>query len=258
LKKKYFIIISNDDGIQSAGLKALYDALIPIADILVAAPDSQRSGASHSISIANPIKTVNVKYWKSKAYAISGTPADCAKLSILKLALRNPDLFISGINHGPNIAQFILYSGTVGAAAEAAMLGVPSMAFSIDAYEPQNFDFAVKYIQKIALKVLTGKIKFRRHSLLNINLPDKTESGIKGVKILPKGRNEYKEKYIRKISTKNGINYYWQIVGRQRKKNGKMTDADGVEAGFITITPLDFDLNDRESKARLKPGSFRI
>jgi 5'-nucleotidase len=261
MKKQYYCVISNDDGIKSAGLKAVFEALKPIADILVCAPDSQRSGASHSISCVNSIRVRKVKYYGSKAYAVSGTPADCAKLALLTFTKRKPGLFISGINHGPNTAQFILYSGTVGAAAEAAILGIPAIAFSIDSYEPEDFNFAVKYISKIALKILKGRLKIKKHTLLNINFPDEKTNGIKGVKILPKGLNEYAEKYIKKSAgTGSGLNtdYYWHIVGKKTKRVRHKTDADGVEAGFVTVTPLNFDLNDEQARTKLNINDFLI
>lgn len=258
MKKKYFVVISNDDGIKSDGLKAVYEALAPIADVLVSAPDTQRSGASHSISCLNIIKVRRVNYGNSKAYAVAGTPADCAKLALLKFAKRKPDLLISGINHGPNIAQFILYSGTVGAAAEAVILGIPAIAFSIDAYEPKDFSFAVSYVRKIALKVLQGAIKVEKHTMLNINFPDKKEGEIKGVKILPKGLHEYAEQYIKKGGNRDKTAYYWHIVGKKTKRKRHLTDADGVEAGFVTVTPLSFDLNTDKVRLKLKLNDFSI
>jgi 5'-nucleotidase len=256
MKKKYYIILSNDDGIKSAGLKALYDAVSGIAEILVVAPDAQRSGASHSISVSNPIKAVKRDYYGSKAYAVSGTPADCAKMGLLKFAKKKPDLLLSGINHGPNMAQFILYSGTVGAAAEAALLGIPAMAFSINEYEPEDFGFAVKYIRKMVLSILSKKIRIKPHSVLNINLPYKKEDEIKGIKVLPKGLREYEEKYVKGQGSGAAAYYYWHIIGKKIKREKDKTDADALEKGFITITPLHFDLNDNESLKKLQKIAF--
>jgi 5'-nucleotidase len=252
MKKKYYVLISNDDGIRSEGLKALHDAVSSIAEVLVVAPDAQRSGASHSISVDDLLKARKAPYYGSKGYAISGTPADCAKLGLLRLAKRKPDLVLSGINHGPNMAQFILYSGTVGAAAEAALLGIPAMAFSIDTYEPKDFSFAVKYIRKTALAVLSGRVRIKSHTLLNVNIPDKKECDIKGVKVIPKGFMEYGEKYVQKKKTRHGIYYYWHIIGKKIQRKKDLTDADALQKGYITITPLNFDLNDRKSFNEIK------
>ena len=256
MKKRYYIVLSNDDGIGSAGLRALYEAVRPVADVLVSAPDMQRSGASHSISVDDLLRARKVDYYGAEAYAVSGTPADCAKLGLLKFAKSKPDLLLSGINHGPNMAQFILYSGTVGAAAEAALLGIPAMAFSIDTYEPKDFSFAVSYIRKLVLSALQGKLRLKKHTVLNVNLPDKPESGIKGIKVLPKGYREYEEKYIKKPS-KSGENYYWHIIGKKVKRKSDKTDADALAKGYITITPLSFDLNDRLELTSLKKVKFK-
>lgn len=258
MKKKYLVVISNDDGITSEGLKAVYDALEPIADVIVSAPDTQRSGASHSISCTEFVEVKQISYGKAKAYAVSGTPADCAKLALLKFAKRRPDMLISGINHGPNIAQFILYSGTVGAAAEAAIMGIPAMAFSVDSYEPKDFEYAVGYIRKIALRVLQGAIRIKKHTLLNINFPAGGAGDIKGVKILPKGLHEYAEDYKQKGKKGNKTAYYWHIIGKKEKRKKHITDADGVEAGYITVTPLEFDLNDHEERVKLNLKNFMI
>ncbi|MGD0566731.1 MAG: 5'/3'-nucleotidase SurE [Candidatus Goldiibacteriota bacterium] len=260
MKKKYYVIISNDDGIFSAGIRALYEALEPIAEVLIAAPDRQRSGASHAISVDSIITAESVPFGKGRGFAVSGTPADCAKLALFTLAKRKPDLFISGINHGPNMAQFILYSGTVGAAAEAAILGIPAMAFSVDDYKPEDFSFCVSYIRQVALNVLEKRIRIKKHSLLNINIPYRQEGHIKGVKMLPKGLLEYGEKYIldKKRKGKNK-SYFWHITGRTRKRKGEpATDADGLEKGYITVTSLSFDLNDRKYMNKLGTKGFEI
>jgi 5'-nucleotidase len=248
MRKKYYIVISNDDGISSAGIKALYEAVEPIADVLIAAPDRQRSGASHAISVDSMITAEKKDFGMAEAFAISGTPADCAKLALFALVRRKPDLFISGVNHGPNMAQFILYSGTIGAAAEAAVLGIPAMAFSVDDYNPVDFKFCVSYIRQIALNVLKKKIRIKKHSLLNINIPYRSAGEIKGVKILPRGLLEYDEKYIQDKKKSGGKkSYFWHITGRKRGNRRRPTDADGLEKGYITVTSLSFDLNDRKN-----------
>jgi 5'-nucleotidase len=259
VKKKYFIIISNDDGISASGIRALYDAIEPLADVLVAAPDRQRSGASHAISVDSKITAREFSFGRANAFAISGTPADCAKLALFTLAGRKPDLFISGINHGPNMAQFILYSGTIGAAAEAAILGIPALAFSVDEYKPENFDFCRSYIRGIAANVLAKKIRIKPHTLLNINIPYRQADEIKGVKILPRGMLEYEEKYVlQKEDKRKKKSYFWHIIGRKRGRRGVITDADGLERGYITVTPLSFDLNDRKYLENMKVSGFEI
>lgn len=255
---KPLIILSNDDGIKAKGLKVLYEAVEGQGDIIIAAPDRQRSGASHALSVADPIKVTRVKFGRAKAYAVSGTPVDCAKIALLSLAKRRPALLVSGINHGPNIAQFILYSGTIGAAAEAAILGIPAVAFSIDSYVPSEWEYARRYIKYFVSGVLKGEIPVKKHLLLNVNFPHLKQGLIKGVKILPRGGNEFREKYRAvKKGPGGGIFYMHDILERVNKGRG-MSDAGGVEKGYITVTPLNFGLNDSGFIKALKKKKPRL
>jgi len=257
--KKPYIILSNDDGIKSAGLRAVYDAVSGMADVLIVAPDRERSGASHSFSIwPASIRVKRIEYGSAKAYSVSGTPVDCAKIALLNLAKRKPALFISGINHGPNIAQFIFYSGTIGAAAEAAMLGIPSIAFSIGSYEPIEWAFAAEFITDMVGRVLSGKIKIEKRGLLNINMPHKKPGKIKGLKILQGGRLDYGEKYAFVRKNNRGEKIYRHVISRKVKRKRDVTDSDGVESGYVTITPLKFDLNDRVSIKNMKKAGLNL
>jgi 5'-nucleotidase len=256
--KKPLIVLSNDDGLKSAGLKILYDAVAVLGDVIIAAPDRERSGASHSLSVIEPIKVKKVKFGRAKAYAVSGTPVDCAKLALLRLAKRKPDLLLSGINHGPNIAQFILYSGTIGAAAEAAILGIPAIAFSIDSYEPREWKFAGHFIRRFVSAVLKKKIPMKKHTLLNVNLPHRPENAVKGVKILPRGGNEYGETYRLLKKDKKGNALYMHVINEKKKRQTDRSDADGVESGYVTVTPLKFDLNDGEFMKKMKKAGLNF
>jgi 5'-nucleotidase len=255
---KPLIVISNDDGIKSEGLKVLYEAVYGLGDVLIAAPDRERSGASHSLSVIKPIRTKKVKFGRARAYAVSGTPVDCAKLALLSLAERKPDLLLSGINHGPNTAQFILYSGTIGAAAEAAILGIPALAFSIDSYAPENWTFAVDFIRRFVSAVLDRKIRMKKHTLLNVNLPYRPGRDVKGVKILPRGGNEYGETYKMLGRDKKGNARYRHIIMEKTKRKTDRYDADGVESGYVTVTSLKFDLNDAEFMKKMKKAGLNI
>jgi 5'-nucleotidase len=250
--EKPYIILSNDDGIKSAGLRAVFNAVSGLAEVLVVAPASEKSGVSRSISIAGPIKLRKTGYHGAEAYAVYGTPADCAKIALMRLARRQPRLFLSGINHGPNLAQFILYSGTVGAAAESALLGTPAMAFSIDNFEPEDFSFAEKYIRTMVMKVLKGGLRVANHTLLNINFPDRNEAGIKGIKIVTGGLRLYEESYKR-AGKRSGRDIFMRHVVTGRIKSGAgPTDAESVRRGYVTITPLKFDLTDLDMARKMK------
>ena len=256
--RKPLIVISNDDGIKSAGLKTLYKAVAGLGDVIIAAPDRERSGASHSLSVIKPIKIKKVKFGTAKAYAVSGTPVDCAKLALLSLAGRKPDLLLSGINHGPNTAQFILYSGTIGAAAEAAILGIPALAFSIDSYEPREWEFAEDFIRRFVTAVLDKKIRMKPHTLLNVNLPHSPKAAVKGVKILPRGGNEYGEAYRLVKKDKKGGALYMHTIMEKVKRKTDISDADGVESGYVTVTPLKFDLNDTDFMRKMKKAGLKL
>jgi 5'-nucleotidase len=254
--KKPLIILSNDDGIGSDGLKKMYEAVEGLGDIVIAAPDRQRSGASHALSVIDRIKVKKVRFEGAAAYSVSGTPVDCAKLALLNLAGRKPALLLSGINHGPNIAQFILYSGTIGAAAEAAILGIPAVAFSIDSYEPFEWDYAVGYIRGMVKKVLSGSITMRKHTLLNVNFPHVPANRVKGVKVLPRGGNEFKERYIAVRKTAGSV-IYRHVISARKKGKKISSDAGGVETGYVTVTALDFRLNDPAAMKALKKKIFK-
>jgi len=250
MKKKPLIVISNDDGIKADGIKALYKEFVKFAEVFVIAPENEKSGASHSVTIHTPLKVNKVKFCGSYGYSVSGTPADCVKLAIFNLCKRKPDLIVTGINHGPNYGKFIIYSGTVGAATEAALLGIPAIAVSINDYD-KNADFsrAAVFAAKAARQVLSGGIKIAKYSLLNINVPASTVN-IKGVKVTHKANDVFHEKYIEK-KHKGKTVYFWHVVERVKAK-GPASDIDWLEKGYVTLTPLHFDLTDRSSLKQLR------
>lgn len=248
--KKPIIILTNDDGIKARGIKELYNALQNFGTIFVIAPFKPRSGASHSITIKDNLSFKKIKFNKIIGYAVNGTPADCIKLAIYKFKIK-PALVISGINHGPNFGKFIHYSGTAGAAAEAAFLGIPSIAISYDDFD-KNADFflAKKIIKIITINILNKKIKIKKGIFWNINIPN--TRNIKGIKILTKSLSNYKEKY-QKIIRNDKIFYYWQVNDRLIKINSKkLFDDNALKNGFITITPISLDITDKREVLKLK------
>jgi len=255
--KNPLILLVNDDGIKSEGLKVLYDAVEGLGEIIIAAPDRQRSGASHALSVMDELKVKRAPFKGAKAYSVSGTPVDCAKLAMLSLAKRRPAVLLSGINHGPNTAQFILYSGTIGAAAEAAILGIPAVAFSIDSYTPGEWEYGRVFIRRFVKGILGRRIPVKKHSLININLPHLKPKGIKGVRVLPRGGVIYGEKYSL-VSGKPGQGKYRHVILEKKKSAGNKCDADAVENGYVTVTALDFNLNDHSFMKKIrKAGIFK-
>ncbi|MBP7793350.1 MAG: 5'/3'-nucleotidase SurE [Candidatus Goldbacteria bacterium] len=247
--KKYFVL-TNDDGINAEGLKILYRAVKDVAEVLVVAPEAERSGVSSALTIWNEIEVKKVKFEDTFAFSVNGTPADCAKIALLKLARKKPDLLLSGTNHGPNICQFILYSGTIGAAAEGARMNVPSISFSIDNFLPEDFSFTEKIIDKIVNMVVKKEIKIKKGTILNVNIPYLKQNSIKGIKVIKTGDIEYKETY--KMKREKDVLYFNHIIGKKKKTYKLNNDADALAKGYITMTPLKFDFNDYENILELK------
>lgn len=253
-KKRPFIVISNDDGIKAKGLRELYYAMREVGEVFVISPDRSRSGQSHAISLCKPLLVRKVRFADIFAYKVKGTPVDCAKLALLYFCKnRKIDLLVSGVNHGANTGTNIIYSGTVGIATEAAFLGVPAVATSIHTFD-KNADFtaAKEYITRIVRAVLSKKIRVKKNTVLNVNIPYGKK--IKGMKVLPKGHYEYDEEYIRKKSGKTGQVFYLDLieVDRLAHKRGVTADVHEIEKGYVTVTPLHFDLTDYEEVKELK------
>ena len=165
------ILVSNDDGIYSTGIRALVNGLVKEHEVYVVAPDRERSATGHSLTLHRPlrIETVNHLDGVKEAYATDGTPSDCIKIAIGAILKELPDVVVSGINHGPNMGTDVLYSGTVSAAMEGAIFNIPSIAVSLTNHKPEDFDTAVRIVQKI-IKII-DKIKFPNRTLLNVNIP---------------------------------------------------------------------------------------
>lgn len=249
-KRSKYIILTNDDGINSKGLKNLYSIVKHVGKVLVVAPTTERSGTSHSLTIFKEIKVKKVKFEDTYAYSVSGTPVDCAKISLLKLAKKKPDLLISGTNHGPNICQFVMYSGTIGAAAEGARMNIPSVSFSINHFFPDDFSSAKKIISRITSMIIDKQIIIEPGTLLNVNIPYLRQNLIKGIKIIKMGNIEYKETY--KMKKRKDVLYFSHIIGKKKKNRKINNDAEALTNGYVTITPVKFDFNDYKSIRKLR------
>jgi len=234
--KKYNILISNDDGINGAGLKPLIDVASKFANVYVVVPKHEMSGMSQSIHLKKYLKLEKVK---SNVFTlVGGTPTDCVKYALYSFFKDKIDFVISGINTCANLAQDVVYSGTVAAAREGAYLGIPSIAVSVTDENRNYYEQAAKVTLKIIKEILLHEKKGRPALCLNINIP----FNFKGIKIVPLGIRCYDETVIEK-KTKKGI--YYKLAGRfiSGKKN-KKSDIDAVEKGFISITPLNLDQTD--------------
>ena len=234
------ILVTNDDGITAPGIRTLIKVMNQIGDVVVIAPDSPQSGQGHAITIdsiltCNPI---TIDEGEQLEYSCSGTPADCVKIAVNEILNKKPDLCVSGINHGSNASINVVYSGTMSAAVEAGIEGIPAIGFSLLDYS-WNADFAPleDYIKKIALKVLHDGLP--DGIVLNVNFP-KVPS-FKGIKICRQARANYAEEFDKRTNPQ-GKEYYWLTGKLENFDKGEDTDLAVLEKGYIAIVPVQFDL----------------
>lgn len=236
------ILISNDDGINAPGIDALRKAVEPLGDVWVVAPDRPRSATGLGITIHKPLRADKVEFEgnKSKGFAINGTPSDCVKLAIQALLPKTPDIVISGINLGPNLGTDVLYSGTVSAALEAVINGVPSIAVSLASWECPDFGYAAEFTRKMVKVVLDNGLP--DETLLNVNFPlTKCGESPKGLRITRLGKRRY-ENIFEKRQDPRGKIYYWMGGEVMDIEADPGTDIAAVKSGEISVTPLLFDV----------------
>ena len=237
------ILITNDDGVHAAGLAQLADSLAPLGDITVVAPDQERSAASHALTLHNPLR---IRDWGEGRYAVDGTPADCVYLGALQIMDSKPDLIVSGINHGSNIGDDVTYSGTIAAALEGTILGVPSIAVSQEAKAdvPRGsgsgrFDFAAAgAIARCLAEWVLGE-GIPSDILLNVNVP---ATSIEGLRFTRQGKRTYDE-IVHEGTDPRGGKYYWIGSGAApHVDQAADTDYMAVRHGYVSICPLHLDL----------------
>ncbi len=237
------ILVSNDDGIDAPGLVSLVFALQDLGDIHVVAPIDEQSAVGHAITIRSPVRA---RSWQlvgdpehSAAHAVTGTPADCVKIAVDKLLPRQPDLVVSGINRGPNTAVNVIYSGTVSAATEAAILGIDAIAFSLCNYRAQDYEAAGRVARKVVDEVLANGLP--DGILLNVNIPDLPFEEIAGIEITRQARSMWEESFVERTDPFNE-RYYWLSGTFVNLDEGHGTDVGAVESGYVSITPIQHDL----------------
>jgi 5'-nucleotidase len=230
------ILLSNDDGYQAAGLLALAESLSKIAEIVVVAPDQDRSGASNSLTLVNPLRA---RTMENGFIRVDGTPTDCVHLAITGLLEEDPDLVVSGINAGPNMGDDVLYSGTVAAATEGRFLGLPAIAVSMNSHDPQHVEtgaqVALELVQRLERAPLTESI------ILNVNVPDLPYEALKGVRSTRLG-HRHKAEPVVKAKDPRGKTIYWVGPAGAEQDAGPGTDFHAVREGYVSITPLQVDL----------------
>ncbi|HEX7509388.1 MAG TPA: 5'/3'-nucleotidase SurE [Polyangia bacterium] len=242
---KPLILLSNDDGVRALGIQALAGALADVGEVILAAPDRERSAASHSISLDHPLRVERVA---PNAYAIDGTPVDCVYLALHHLVPRTPDLCLSGINNGFNLGSDVFYSGTVGAALEASLRGVPAMAISLERQNPQDFSHAAGFARELVRDILArGKDAIEPGTLLNVNLPS---GPVRGLRPTSLGRRIYRDQVDVRQDLR-GRNYYW--IGGPEEKGADVpgSDCTAVQEGLVSVTAIGLDLTHRPTLERL-------
>jgi len=227
------ILVSNDDGIHSEGLTALADAVRPLGEVVVVAPDRERSAVSHALTLHRPLRVVPRGPGE---HAVDGTPTDCVNLAINGILPRRPALVVSGINKGANLGDDVTYSGTVSAAMEGTLLGVPSMAVSRADAGEAGFESAGAVARLVASRVLVEGLPAK--TLLNVNVPAGPASGIRMTRL---GHRVYREKIVQETDPR-GLPYYWIGAGPPEWNEDEGSDIFAVNRGLASVTPLHLDL----------------
>ena len=255
--KRPLILVTNDDGINAPGIRTLVSVIKDIGDVIVVAPDSPQSGMGHAITINSTLHSSRITPKNSEIieYSCSGTPADCVKLAINELMPRKPDLCVSGINHGSNSSINVIYSGTMSAAIEAGIEGVPAIGFSLLDYS-WNADFSQSkdFIRKITLNALNNGIP--KGVVLNVNIPAVKKSDIKGVKICRQAKAYWVEEFDKRKNPL-GQEYYWLTGKFVNKDQGEDTDEWALKNNYISIVPVEFDLTAHHAIQGLNEWDFK-
>lgn len=236
------ILVTNDDGVSAPGIRALIEVMSEIGDVVVVAPDKPQSAMGHAITINSTLylNKISKDTDTITEYSCSGTPVDCVKLAVNEILKRKPDLCVSGINHGSNSSINVIYSGTMSAAVEAGIEGIPAIGFSLLDYD-WNADFeAIKsFVKKISMEVLENGLP--EGVILNVNFPKLKEKDIKGIKICRQAKALWVEKFDKR-KTPQGKDYYWLAGEFVNEDKGEDTDEWALDNGYISVVPVQFDL----------------
>ncbi|MEW6107675.1 MAG: 5'/3'-nucleotidase SurE [Nitrospirota bacterium] len=240
------ILVTNDDGVHSQGIIALFRAMKNLGDAYIVAPDRERSAAGHSLTLHRPLKAEEIR---EHVYSINGTPTDCVTVGINKLLPEKPSLVVSGINKGTNLGDDITYSGTVSAAIEGTIFGIPSIAFSLISDKHYHYDTAAFFALKIASFVLEHSLPY--DTLLNVNIPNVSKEKICGMKFTRQGKRIY-DNSIQETYNPWGEKYYWIGGGNPYWEHGEDTDIEAVQSDYISVTPIHLDLTNYDALSFLR------
>ncbi len=248
------ILLTNDDGIYAPGLTALRRVMMELGEVWVVAPAVEQSGVSHGFSLIGPLRCEMITLDGSKrCYAVQGTPVDTVKLALHEILPELPDLVVSGINSGENSGVNLLYSGTLAAAMEGAILGIPSIAVSLASFTSTDYSFAAEFTLKLSSMILKNKPP--HGTLLNVNIPAVSREKIRGIRITHQASSHYEEEINKRVDPR-GRDYFW-ISGRNALDgDGGGSDMEAVRDGYISITPVKVTQTDNEFISSLKEWTF--
>lgn len=251
VKQERVILVTNDDGITAPGIRALIEAVKPLGKVVVVAPDSPQSGKGHAITIGIPLRLNQVDIFEGiEAWQCSGTPVDCVKLARDKILHGKPDICVSGINHGANHSINVIYSGTMSAAMEAAIEGIPSVGFSFLEYSyDADFSLPKKVAYEVTKRMLASDLP--PGALFNVNIPIVEEKDFKGLKISRQADAKWVEEFDERRDP-HGKKYYWLTGEFKNRDTGEDTDVWALENNYASVVPVQFDLTNYSLKKRLE------
>jgi len=256
MNTKPIILVTNDDGISAPGIRALIEVMAEIGEVVVVAPDSPQSAMGHAITINSTLHLNKISKENASIveYSCSGTPVDCVKLAVNEILKQKPQLCVSGVNHGSNSSINVIYSGTMSAAVEAGIEGIPAIGFSLLDYNwNADFETIKPFIKKIALEVLTNKLP--DSVVLNVNFPKLKQDQIKGIKVCRQAKAIWMEKFDKR-QTPQGKDYYWLAGEFVNQDKGEDTDEWALANGYISIVPVQFDLTAHHVISQLNTWDF--
>jgi 5'-nucleotidase len=239
------ILVTNDDGVFADGIYALFKELKQLGDVVAVAPASEQSAVGHAITLWNPLRINEVnRHGEFFGYAVNGTPADCVKLAVHALLDKRPDVIVSGINLGANIGTSVIYSGTVSAATEGTILGIPSIAVSLATFSSPDFSFSARFARKLASTIIE-KGGLPAGTLLNVNVPAVPEKKIAGVEITCNSESHFEDIFEKRLDPRKRV-YYWSAGVEQTYDLREGTDSAALRANKVSVTPIHFDMTAHE------------
>jgi len=246
------ILVTNDDGILSPGISLLAKALAKLGEVWVVAPDRERTAVAHAVTLHKPLRVHEVR---KRVYAVNGTPVDCVNLALLNVLPKRPHLLVSGINKGVNLGDDVLYSGTVSAAVEGTILGVPSMAVSQEGREQFHFATGAHYALRVARLIIQHGLP--EETLVNVNVPNRPLRAVTGVRVTCLSRRRFDNPIIEKVDP-HGRTYYWIAGTRVSWSRSKDADHEALEEGAVSLTPLHLDSTHYGALDRLRSWEAAI